>query len=201
MKQKRAIFTFGRFNPPTAGHLAMIEAGHKMYPEHDVLIFPSWRHTPKDSPNKNPLPPDIKISVMTSLFSPYMVVSDSSVVSPHHVIPYLAERQYSDVVFIVGSDRAVEFSNRWIPYASEEFDKASVVSTLSRVDENFTNKISATAARVSAINNDITQFCEATGWPENIASGLMLTLQQSMGMAHNGKHRAKQQLESSTQKY
>ncbi len=65
-----AIFTFGRFNPPTTGHEKLIDAlakqqsrnvGSKMY------VFPSQSQNPK----KDPLPFALKVAYMRKMFPKY----------------------------------------------------------------------------------------------------------------------------------
>ena len=65
-----AVFTFGRFNPPTTGHEKLIKAvakqqsknaGSKMY------IYASQSNDPK----KNPLPYAKKIAYMRKMFKKY----------------------------------------------------------------------------------------------------------------------------------
>ena len=69
-KGDTAVFTFGRFNPPTTGHEKLIDAlareskkvsGSKMY------VFASHSQDPK----KNPLPYPKKIAYMKKMFPKY----------------------------------------------------------------------------------------------------------------------------------
>ena len=50
-----AIFTFGRFNPPTVGHGKLLSAARKASAGGDLKIYPSRSQDPK----KNPLDPDL----------------------------------------------------------------------------------------------------------------------------------------------
>ena len=61
-REKTAVFTFGRFNPPTTGHEKLIEkvASIALKNNADFFIYPS--HT--ESPKKDPLPHVKKVAYM-----------------------------------------------------------------------------------------------------------------------------------------
>ena len=60
----RAVFTFGRFNPPTIGHEKLIQAVAKQAGRDDYLIFTSHSLDKK----KNPLKSDVKVKYMKLMF-------------------------------------------------------------------------------------------------------------------------------------
>ena len=65
-----AVFTFGRFNPPTIGHEKVIDAVAKEQgknPGAPMYVFPSHSNDPK----KNPLPHALKVAYMKKMFRKY----------------------------------------------------------------------------------------------------------------------------------
>ena len=65
---KTAVFSFGRFNPPTIGHELLINKVSKVASRNraDAFIFPSGSQDAK----KNPLDYDEKIKYMKKMFKP-----------------------------------------------------------------------------------------------------------------------------------
>ena len=61
-KGDTAVFTFGRFNPPTTGHEKLIQALAKQ--SGDMFVYPSHSQDPK----KNPLPHSRKVAYMRKMF-------------------------------------------------------------------------------------------------------------------------------------
>ena len=65
-----AVFTFGRFNPPTIGHEKVIDAVAKEQgknPGAPMYVFPSHSNDPK----RNPLPHALKVAYMKKMFRKY----------------------------------------------------------------------------------------------------------------------------------
>ena len=73
---KRAVFTFGRFNPPTIGHEKLIKAVAKEAGSDDWFIIPSQTAGEK----KNPLPYDVKTKYMKLMFPQYADHIDLSLI-------------------------------------------------------------------------------------------------------------------------
>ena len=72
-----AVFTFGRFNPPTTGHEKLINALAKQASSgQPMYVYPSHSQNPK----KDPLPHNKKVAYMRAMFPQYrrnIVVSKS----------------------------------------------------------------------------------------------------------------------------
>ena len=65
-----AVFTFGRFNPPTTGHEKLIDALAKQQSKNAgsiMYVYPSHSQNPK----KDPLPHAKKIAYMRKMFPKY----------------------------------------------------------------------------------------------------------------------------------
>ena len=120
---KTAIFAFGRMNPPTTGHtklikkVMMVAKTEKGIP----MIYPS-----KTEDNKsNPLSYKTKVEVLKDVFG-NIINTDTSIKTPFDVLEYLNDEEFSKVVFVVGSDRVVEFKKNMSKY---------VVSDLNNIKE------------------------------------------------------------------
>ena len=65
-----AIFTFGRFNPPTTGHEKLIDALAREQSKNSgsiMYVFPYQSQNPK----KDPLPFELKVAYMRKMFPKY----------------------------------------------------------------------------------------------------------------------------------
>lgn len=177
--KKRAVFTFGRFNPPTKGHEKIFNAVYSIANQRDAdpFIFPSQTTDKK----KNPLTFDQKVMFLNRLFPDMEFMEEQTVRNAHDVIEWLANNGYSDVTFVVGSDRVPEFEKRWLPYANKFFDHAAVVSAGSRdPDAEGIAGMSATKARQAAVENDLAKFRSATGWSGELAEQMMKTINRQL---------------------
>lgn len=185
--KKVGVFTFGRFNPPTKGHQKLIAKTADVANEKggDHFIFPSQTVDKKKDPekSKNPLGWSDKVNFMKKLFPDNNIRKEAEVKTPHHVIEMLDAEGYTDVYFVVGSDRVKEFEARWLPYAEEVFQHAGVISAGSRdPDAEGISGMSATKAREGAKENDLGKFRAATGWGGEMAIAMMKAVQQGMGV-------------------
>src|SRR6056300_255578 len=65
-RDKVAVFTFGRFNPPTTGHEKLIEKLASVAKQNSAkyFVYPSHSQNPK----KDPLPHPKKIAYMRAMF-------------------------------------------------------------------------------------------------------------------------------------
>jgi nicotinic acid mononucleotide adenylyltransferase len=127
-KGPRAVFTFGRFNPPTMGHKALIEAviatamaepnrwegmeaGAPPPPPADAYIFPS---STLSDPRRNPLSVKQKIAIIKRAFpDPNLIriIDTTDKNSPILARRALAEAGYTDITLVVGEDeRGSSFS-------------------------------------------------------------------------------------------
>ena len=104
-----AVFTFGRFNPPTIGHEKLVNAvakqqsknaGSKMY------VYASK----SNDPQKNPLPYAKKIAYMRKMFKKYSRnIVTGKPRTAIEVAVELYDKGHKAIVMVVGSDRVDEF--------------------------------------------------------------------------------------------
>ena len=130
-----AVFTFGRFNPPTTGHEKLIDAlarEQKKNPGAPMYVFPSHSNDPK----KNPLPHALKVAYMKKMFRKYAKnITVSSARNVFEVATFLHNKGHRAVVMVVGSDRVDEFDRLLNEYNGVKgrhgyygFDNIEVVS-------------------------------------------------------------------------
>ena len=130
---KTAIFAFGRMNPPTTGHtklikkVMMVAKTEKGIP----MIYPS-----KTEDNKsNPLSYKTKVEVLTDVFG-NIINTDTSIKTPFDVLEYLNKKKFSKVVFVVGSDRVVEFKRNMSKFVESDLDNIKEFSVVSAGDRD-----------------------------------------------------------------
>jgi hypothetical protein len=187
---KHAVFTFGRFNPPTKGHGHLIDSvkslaedfdgDHFIFPSHaiDKPLKRTGRVNPESS--KNPLPLDVKIGFMRQVFPDTNIVEDGPK-NPWDVPEWLGERGYTDIKMIVGDDQIADFK-RLVESTSKHFNSFEVFSAgIRNPDASDVTGMSATKARQAALTKDIGKFRVATGWSGETAEKLMEATRICMG--------------------
>lgn len=107
--EKKAVFTFGRFNPPTTGHQKLIDSVKKIANTHGAEhhVFASQSQDPK----KNPLPHSEKVRHMKKMFPDTNIHSDGTVRNVIDAAKHLQSRGVTHGTLVVGSDRVDEFHN------------------------------------------------------------------------------------------
>ena len=104
-----AVYTVGRFQPPTIGHELLIRKVMEMGGR--PFVFVSSVTTPKD---QNPLTAAQKISALQAMFPEGVTFVDTAVCAPRCAGPvaandYLHSLGYTDITLVAGSDRAPTF--------------------------------------------------------------------------------------------
>jgi len=173
-----AVFTFGRFNPPTTGHEKLIEAVAKQQKKNSgskMYVYPSHTQDAK----KNPLPHAKKIAYMRKMFSKYrssIVASKSK--TAIEVAVELHDKGHRAIVMVVGSDRVQEFDKILNEYNGVTgkrhgyygFDNIEVVSAGARdPDAEGVEGMSASKMRDAAKKGDYDSF--AQGLPKTFKDG------------------------------
>ena len=106
-KEKTAVFSFGRFNPPTTGHAKLVDVLSRIAKKvgGDPILFTSHSNDKK----KNPLPHKAKINFLRKFFKKKVGVPDISARTVFDICNALQEQGYTNVVMVVGSDRVKDF--------------------------------------------------------------------------------------------
>ena len=102
---KTVSFTFGRFNPPTVGHVKLATKMKSVSKAHDVKIYTS--HTTGDA--KNPLTNAQIRKFMNPMLPRGINVSDTKARTIFDVVVDLYNDGYKMIQMVVGSDRIQEF--------------------------------------------------------------------------------------------
>ena len=175
-----AVFTFGRFNPPTIGHeklLDKVASVAKSNPGAPYYIFASHSENPK----KDPLPYVKKVAYMKKMFSKHSrnitTTRDRTV---FELAVTLHNKGHRAIVMVVGSDRVTEFDTLLNKYNGVEgrhgyygFDNIEVVSAGERdPDAEGVTGMSASKMRAAASANDYDTF--KLGLPKNFNNGMSL---------------------------
>ena len=183
---KSAIFTFGRFNPPTIGHMLLIGSMKRAASTKgsDVFIFTG---TSNDK-TRNPLKYKNKISIMNRVFKDVTVVNDNKIKTIFKALDYLDEEEYNDVTMVVGSDRVSEFRKLLSRYKDNyKFKSINVISAGDRdPDADDVSGMSASKMRAAAKDGDYNAF--KLGVPATMSDAETLKtfklVQKGMGVKH-----------------
>jgi len=185
-----AVFTFGRFNPPTTGHEKLIDAlarEQKKNPGAPMYVFPSHSNDPK----KNPLPHALKVAYMKKMFRKYAKnITVSSARNVFEVATFLHNKGHRAVVMVVGSDRVNEFDRLLNEYNGVQgkhgyygFDNIEVISAGERdPDAEGVEGMSASKMRAAAVEGDYESFKQ--GLPAGFKDGerLFRDVRKNMGL-------------------
>jgi nicotinic acid mononucleotide adenylyltransferase len=160
----KAVFTFGRMNPPTVGHEKLVNKVRAVARAHkgDPLIYLSHTHKlPKD-----PLEYKDKIKFAKKAFGNIVKMSRANTIIK--VLQEL-EKKYNEVVLVVGSDRVTDFRELINKYNGKDysFDTIDVVSAGERdPDADDVSGMSASKMRAIAVDGDLASFKQ--GLPRNL---------------------------------
>ena len=170
-----AVFTFGRFNPPTSGHEKVVNAvaaqqkknsGSKMY------VYASHSNDPK----RNPLSHPKKLAYMRKMLPKYKRnIVASKARNIFEIATELHDKGHRAIVMVVGSDRVTEFDELLNTYNGVEgrhgyygFDNIEVVSAGERdPDAEGITGMSATKMRDEAEKGNFDSF--KTGIPDTMS--------------------------------
>ena len=106
-KDKGVTFTFGRFNPPTVGHMKLAKKMKNVSKGHDIKIYTS--HT--TDKQKNPLTNAQIRKYMGAMLPKGIDVEDTVARTVFDVVTDLHNQGYEHIQMVVGSDRIREFDN------------------------------------------------------------------------------------------
>ena len=153
-----AVFTFGRFNPPTNGHGVLADKIKSVARRSGGKPFIFTGHS-KDA-KKNPLDYKSKIKYMSKAFRGVDVVNDASIRTIFDALKYLDKKNYEEVKLVVGSDRVPEFRKLLKKYLKDYgFTEFEVVSAGERdPDAEGVKGMSASKMRAAVARNDYDSF-------------------------------------------
>ena len=151
--------TFGRFNPPTTGHEALIKKVAESAKNGEYRIYPSRTQDDK----KNPLDPATKVKFMHKAYPDHTnaIISNEEMRTIFDVLESLDSEGYSDVNIIVGGDRVSEFNSLAQKYNGQAytFENIRVTSAGDRdPDGEGVEGMSASKQRKFASENNYEEF-------------------------------------------
>lgn len=113
MTMMTAVFSFGRMNPPTIGHAALVREIERLATREgwDARLFVSR----SSGDERNPLSAEQKLAYVQRAFPNVRPQLASTVFEAGKI---LAGEGYGRGVMVVGEDRLSEFRNRFTPYAN-----------------------------------------------------------------------------------
>ena len=162
---KTAVFTFGRFNPPTIGHEKLINAVVAVNQREGgtAHIYGSQSQDSK----RNPLTHKQKFNYLKDMF-PRLKSSLQSKSRAKNIMEIATELsgKYNKLIMVAGSDRVSEFKSLLNTYNGKkskhgiyEFDEIEVVSAGERdPDADGASGMSASKMRDAAIKGDFESF-------------------------------------------
>ena len=188
LAEKKVVFTFGRFNPPTTGHEKLIDKVKSVAGSDDYRIYPSQSQNQK----KDPLPYAKKLAYMRKMFPKHKrsIAVDKNPKTAIDVATSLYNAGYRDVTMVVGSDRVKEFETLLKKYngvkarhGMYKFDNIKVVSAGDRdPDAEGVSGMSASKMRQAASDGNVNAFLD--GVPKGFRDGKQLyrDVRKNMGI-------------------
>ena len=188
-KQKTAVFSFGRLNPPTVGHqklLQKIMQTAKQQPGY-ACIYVSHSQDSK----RNPLSAKQKVAYVKKMFPKEArqieIKEDSNIRNAIDVATNFYEK-YDNLVMVVGSDRVKDFKNLLNRYNGVQsthgfykYNNIQIVSAGERdPDAEGVAGMSASKMRAAAASGDYESF--SLGLPSNFNDGKGLFKDIRLGM-------------------
>ena len=154
---------FGRFNPPTTGHEKLLNTVASSSDDGDYVIIPSRSQDKK----KNPLDPDMKVSVMKQMFPQHSekIINDPGNKTIFDILKRAHNDGYAGVRIVGGADRQKEFDKLVNNYNGKmyQFDNIEVRSAGDRdPDSDSAEGMSASKMRAFAMENDYSHFMLGT---------------------------------------
>ena len=157
---KTIAFTFGRFNPPTIGHLKLMDKVKSTSRDYKIYLSRS------EDPKKNPLGAREKLDLMKKMFPQH---ARNIVINPSNNVLDILTKLYDThhrVIMVAGSDRVREFDtllNRYNNVKSRHgyyyFEDIKVVSAGDRdPDAEGAAGMSASKMRAAAAKGDLEAF-------------------------------------------
>lgn len=158
-KNKTVIVSFCRMNPPTKGHLRLMEKLTELGKLYNAQALLYLSHS-TDS-KKNPLSYSYKLDFISKIAPKKLKVMKSEAKNIFDVLKSVVKLGASDVIIVAGSDRIKEFE-RFRKYAPElGLSDISIVSAGDRdpdSDADSIEGISATKLRGFALADDFHNF-------------------------------------------
>ena len=188
-KQKTAVFSFGRLNPPTTGHQKLLQK--IIQTSKQMAGYACLYVSHSQDPKRNPLSAKQKVTYVKKMFPKearqIKVKEDSSIRNAIDVATTL-NGHYENLVMVVGSDRVKDFKTLLNKYNGVEsrhgyykYDNIQIVSAGERdPDAEGVAGMSASKMRAAAASGDYESF--SLGLPHSFKDGEKLFKDIRLGM-------------------
>ena len=165
---KKAIFVYGRFNPPTRGHKAMINKLLANAKEIGADPYVVVTHT--QNKKKNPLTPEEKKAIIEKLYPGVPVLATSKAEpKPTYIVNKLKNKKYTNISMMVGSNRLKNFNWVGVPVRS---------GGVRDPNANNVSGFSATKAREAAVKGNLDTFSQIVNTTNHL--GLMALIKSRL---------------------
>ena len=183
-KDRPAVFTFGRMNPPTTGHEKLVDKLKETAMKEGGKPYVYLSHT--NDRKKNPLDYNTKYRLARRAFGSVMQRSNSK-----NVIQIAQElnKNHDRLIMVVGADRIKEFQDLLVKYNGTEYDfvDIKVLSAGDRdPDASDLTGMSASKMRDFAAGSNINMFTK--GLPFSLqgqAKRIMRDVRKGMDIKHD----------------
>lgn len=203
-EDKVAYFTFGRMNPPTAGHEKLLDNLSKKSGRNPYYVFLSQSQDAK----KNPLNYAAKVKHARKMFPRHArsILVNKKVRTAFDAASYMFDQGFKSIVMVVGSDRVREFQTLLERYNGVKgnhgfynFKSISVASAGERdPDAEGVEGMSASKLRGYAASNDFANFSQGLGSSINNKDSKKLFLDVRSGMGVKEQSEFKRHVELKT---
>ena len=158
---------FGRFNPPTVGHEALLKTIKKTAADGEYKVYPSHSQDSK----KNPLDSETKVGFMKAMFPDHAnnIIHDTKMRTIFDVLKSAYADGHSEVNIVVGADRRGEFESLANKYNGQlyNFENINIISAGNRdPDAEGVEGMSASKLRKAAGDGDFDTF--VNGIPKSL---------------------------------
>lgn len=183
-KDRPAVFSFGRMNPPTAGHEKLVDKVKETAMKEGGKPYVYLSHT--NDRKKNPLSYNDKYRLARRAFGSVMTYSNQKTVI--NIVKEL-NKKHDRLVMVVGQDRIKEFQDMLIKYNGIEYDFADikVLSAGDRdPDADDVSGMSASKMRDFAAGSNLNMFTK--GLPSSLqgsAKNIMRDVRKGMDLKHD----------------
>lgn len=163
-KKKVAVLTFGRFNPPTIGHVKLVDAVLRVAKKEKATPFIYLSHT--QDAKRNPLSHRDKVKYlgMSAPEAKRYIKGKSKAKTIFDAIEEINDSGFTNLIIVVGDDRVTEFESlisRYIDDYSNLRDFKVVSAGQRDPDASGVEGMSASKAREFAVSGDYKKFAKS----------------------------------------
>lgn len=186
---KKAVFVFGRMNPPTLGHELLIakaiEVGRAEHSDTFVILSKT------QDAKKNPISYHDKLAAINAALPRVNFIDSEKIKTIFDAVQFLIDSGYTDLILVCGSDRSAEYDTLFNKYINNPDPEKRLALTSFRTavaganrdpDSDDASGVSATKARNLAKAGDFEAFKKIlpTQMPEDQAKVLFDDIRQNL---------------------